>query len=145
MEVHMPRTSLLRSLTLALACLVGGRALGAQTATETTSSPSATDSVSAIRALPAMRVTASKEKTSREGVLFLMEENLRLAGELRRQDQKVDALARRLAYLKGPMTDSVTREIARVDAQTAETRARRQALEARLVSLETTQGMTATP
>ena len=141
----MPRTSLLRSLTLALACVLGGRAVGAQTTNEAAVPPTISDSVPAIRALPAMRVVATREKASREGVLALMEENLRLAAELRRQDQKVDALSRRLEYLKGPVTDSVTREIARVDAQTAETRARRQALEARLLSLENSQGIAASP
>ena len=135
----MPRTTLLRTLTLALACVCGGRALGAQSATTDSSVPAATtDSTLQVRALPAMRVTAAKPKASREGVLALMEENIRLAGELRRQDQKVEELSRRLAWLKGPVTDSVNRDISRLDAQTAETRARRQALEARLQSLEGT-------
>lgn len=135
----MPRTTLLRTITLAFACICGGRALGAQSATTDTPVPAATvDSSRQVRALPAMRVTAEKPKASREGVLALMEENIRLAGELRRQDQKVEELARRLAHLKGPVTDSVNRDISRLDAQTAEARARRQALEARLQSLEGT-------
>ena len=142
----MPRTTLLRTITLALACVCGGRALGAQSATTDTSVPVATtDSTLQVRALPAMRVTAAKPRASREGVLALMEENIRLAGELRRQDQKVEELTRRLAWLTGPVTDSVNRDITRLDAQTAETRARRQALEARLQSLEGTQAMSTAP
>jgi hypothetical protein len=134
----MPRTTLLRTITFALACLCGGRALGAQTSTTSTpDQPVPTvDSTLQVRALPAMRVTAARPKVTREGVLWLMEENIRLAGELRRQDEKVDSLARRLAYIRGPVTDSVTRDIARLDAQTAEARARRQALEARLLTVE---------
>ena len=142
----MPRTTLLRTITLAFACICGGRALGAQSATADVLVPAATiDSTRLVRALPAMRVTAAKPKASREGVLALMEENIRLAGELRRQDEKVDELSRRLAYIKGPVTDSVTRDISRLDAQTAETRARRQALEARLQSLEGPQGSAIAP
>ena len=53
---------------------------------------------------------------------------------------KVEQLSGGLAYIKGPVTDSVTRDISRLDAQAAETRARRQALEARLQSLEAAQG-----
>jgi hypothetical protein len=137
----MPRTTLLRTITLAFACICGGRALGAQSASMETPVPvMTTDSTPRVRALPAMRVTAEKPKASREGVLALMEENIRLAGELRRQDQKVEELSRRLAYIKGPVTDSVNRDISRLDAQTAETRARRQALEARLQTLEGVQG-----
>ena len=87
----MPRTTLLRTITLAFACICGGRALGAQSATPDTTVPAAPmDSTRQVRALPAMRVTAAKPKASREGVLALMEENIRLAGELRRQDQKVE-------------------------------------------------------
>lgn len=142
----MPRTTLLRTITLAFACICGGRALGAQGATTDTSVPAATtDSTRQVRALPAMRVTAEKPRASREGVLALMEENIRLADELRRQDQRVEELARRLAHLKGPVTDSVTRDISRLDAQTAEARARRQALEARLQSLEGTHATAAAP
>ena len=137
----MPRTTLLRTITLAFACICGGRALGAQSATSVTPMPAATmDSTRQVRSLPAMRVTAAKPKATREGVLALMEENIRLAGELRRQDQKVEELSRRLAYIKGPVTDSVNRDISRLDAQTAEARARRQALEARLQTLEGPQG-----
>ena len=142
----MPRTTLLRTITLAFACICGGRALGAQSATPDTTVPAATvDSTRQVRALPAMRVTAAKPKASRVGVLALMEEIIRLAGELRRQDQKVEELSRRLAYIKGPVTDSVTRDISRLDAQAAETRARRQALEARLQSLEGAQGSALAP
>ena len=142
----MPRTTLLRTITLAFACICGGRALGAQSATTDTLVPAATtDSTRQVRALPAMRVTAEKPKASREGVLALMEENIRLAGELRRQDQKVEELSRRLAHLKGPVTDSVNRDISRLDAQTAEARARRQALEARLQSLEGTHATAVAP
>lgn len=144
----MPRTTLLRTITLALACICGGRALGAQSATTDTPVPvTTTDSTARMRmsALPAVRVTAEKPKASREGVLALMEENIRLAGELRRQDRKVDELSRRLAYLRGPVTDSMNRDITRLDAQTAETRARRQALEARLQQLEGTQASTIAP
>ena len=132
----MPRTNLLRSLTLALACVIGGRSLGAQATSADAPASVTSDSSVRIRALPAMRVTAAKEKASREGVLALMEENRRLAAELRRHDEKVELLARRLAYLKGTVTDSVTRDISRIDAQTAEARARRQALEARLQEIE---------
>ena len=133
----MPRTTLLRTLTLAFACLCGGRALGAQSASTDTSVPAATiDSSRQVHTLSAMRITAEKPKATREGVLALMEENIRLAGELRRQDRKVEELSRRLAYLQGPVTDSVNRDITRLDTQTAETRARRQALEARLRALE---------
>ena len=132
----MPRTNLLRSLTLALACVIGGRSLGAQATSADAPAPLTSDSSVSVRALPAMRVTAAKEKASREGVLALMEENRRLAAELRRHDEKVELLARRLAYLKGTVTDSVTRDISRIDAQTAEARARRQALEARLQEIE---------
>lgn len=142
----MPRSTLLRTITLAFACICGGRALGAQSATPDAPIPAATtDSTRQIRALPAMRVTAEKPRASREGVLALMEENIRLASELRRQDEKVEALSRRLAHLKGPVTDSVTRDISRLDAQTAETRARRQALEARLQSIEGTQATAVAP
>lgn len=142
----MPRTTLLRTITLALACICGGRALGAQSATmDTPVVVTTTDSTLQVRALPAMRVTAAKPEASREGVLALMEENIRLAGELRRQDKKVEELSRRLAYLRGPVTDSVNRDISRLDAQTAETRARRQALEARLQSLEGTQTANTAP
>lgn len=143
----MPRTTLLRTITLALACICGGRALGAQSATTDTPVPVTTDSTArmSMSALPAVRVTAAKPKASREGVLALMEENIRLAGELRRQDRKVDELSRRLAHLKGPVTDSVNRDISRLDAQTAETRARRQALEARLQQLEGTQASALAP
>ena len=137
----MPRSTLLRTITLAFACICGGRALGAQSATTVASVPAATtDSTRQIRALPAMRVTATKPRASRDGVIALMEENIRLAGELRRQDEKVEQLSRRLAFIKGPVTDSVNRDISRLDSQTAETRARRQALEARLQSLEGAQG-----
>ena len=132
----MPRTNLLRSLTLALACVIGGRSLGAQATSADVPASVISDSSVRVRALPAMRVTAAKEKASREGVLALMEENRRLAAELRRHDEKVELLARRLAYLKGTVTDSVTRDISRIDAQTAEARARRQALEARLQEIE---------
>lgn len=142
----MPRTTLLRTITLAFACICGGRALGAQSATTDTPMPvTVVDSSRQVRALPAMRVTAEKPKASREGVLALMEENIRLAGELRRQDQKVEELSRRLAHLKGPVTDSVNRDISRLDAQTAEARARRQALEIRLQSLEGTQATAVAP
>lgn len=132
----MPRTNLLRSLTLAFACVIGGRSLGAQATSADAPAPVVSDSSVRVRTLPAMRVTAEKEKASREGVLALMEENRRLAAELRRHDEKVELLARRLAYLKGTVTDSVTRDISRIDAQTAEARARRQALEARLQEIE---------
>ena len=61
----MPRTTLLRTITLAFACLCGGQALGAQSATLETTVPAATmDSTRQIRALPAMRVTAEKPKAS---------------------------------------------------------------------------------
>lgn len=128
----MPRSTLLSSITLALACVLGGSALGAQS----TAPVAPTDSTPQVRMMPAMRVTAEKVKASRTGVLALMEENRRLAGELYRQDQKIDSLSRRLQHLRGPVTDSMNRDISRLDSQTAETRARRQALEARLASLE---------
>ena len=129
MEAYMPRTTI-STIAIAFACICGGRTLGAQ---ETTLP---VDSSLQVRALPTVRVTAEKAKASRQGVLALMEENRRLAAELYRQDRKADSLARRLAYLKGPVTDSMTRDLARVDAQVLETRSRRQALEARLASLE---------
>ena len=135
----MPRTTLLHTAALALACVCGGSTLGAQTTTPVAADAPAmptTDSTLRVRMLPAQRVTAKREKATRDGVLALMQENRRLAGELRRQDEKIESLTRRLAYLRGPVTDSVTRDIARLDAQTAETRARRQALEARLNLLE---------
>ena len=73
----MPRTTLLRTITLAFACLCGGRALGAQSAMPETTVPAATtDSTRQVRALPAMRVTAERPKATREGVLALMEENI---------------------------------------------------------------------
>lgn len=128
----MPRSTLLSGITLALACVLGGSALGAQS----TAPVASTDSTPQVRMMPAMRVTAEKVKASRAGVLALAEENRRLAAELSRQDQKLDSLARRLLHLRGPVTDSVHRDIGRLDAQTAEARARRQALEARLASLE---------
>ena len=142
----MPRTNLLCSFTLALACFVGAHAVGAQEATTNSTVPApVADSTQQVRALPAMRVTAEKPKASREGVLALMEENMRLGAELRRQDQKVESLTKRLAYLKGPATDSLNRDITRLDSQTAETRARRQALEARLIALEGTQSAAVAP
>jgi predicted RNase H-like nuclease (RuvC/YqgF family) len=141
----MPRTNLLRPLTLALACVIGGRSLGAQATSADVPAPVVSDSSVRVRSLPAMRVTAAKEKASRDGVLALMEENRRLAAELRRHDEKVELLARRLAYLRGPVTDSVTRDITRIDAQTAEARARRQALEARLQSIEGSQSANLAP
>lgn len=135
----MPRTTLLSTLALALACICGGTTLGAQNV----NSEITADSSLRVRMLPAQRVTASQGKATREGVLALMEENRRLAAELRRQDEKVETLTRRLAYLKGPVTDSVNRDIARFDAQTAETRARRMALEARLAEIDGTTASTA--
>ena len=133
----MPRTTLPGTLALSFACVFGGTALGAQTTTPTAPETAAvTDSAMHVRMLPAQRITATKSKATREGVLALMEENRRLAAELRRQDAKVETLTRRLAYLKGHVTDSLTTDIARLDAQAAETRSRRQALEARLNALE---------
>lgn len=128
----MPRSTLLSGITLALACVLGGTALGAQSAAPV----APTDSTPQVRMMPAMRVTAEKVKASRAGVLALMEENRRLAGVLYLQDIRIDSLSRRLLHLRGAVTDSVNRDISRLDTQTAETRARRQALEARLASLE---------
>lgn len=144
----MPRTTLLSTLALAAACTLGGSSLGAQSATTTSvpfESQVATDTASGVRMLPAQRVVARQPKASREGVLALMEENRRLAAELRRQDQKVETLTRRLAYLRGPVTDSVHRDIARLDAQAAETRTRRLELEARLNAIEGASGALAAP
>ena len=126
----MPRTSLLSTIVFAAACLCGAGSLSAQSASITPSAPVA-DSVPQMRMLPAQRVTA-RAKATREGVLALMDENRRLMGELRRQDRKVDSLERRLAYLRGPLTDSYNRDISRMSAEAAEMRARREALEARL-------------
>lgn len=142
----MPRTTLLGTVAIAFACICGGTTLGAQSTTpDLPEAPASTDSTLEVRMLPAQRITAKKQKATRESVLALMEENRRLAAELRRQDEKVEALTRRLAYLKGPVTDSVTRDIARIDAQTAETRTRRQALEARLDALEGGGGVITAP
>ena len=127
----MPRKTLLSSITLAFACVCISATAGAQTTTPE-------DSTLQVRALPTVTVTAAKPKASRAGVLALAQENRRLAAELYRQDRKIDSLNRRLAYLRGPATDSMNRDISRFDAQTAETRARRQALEARLQALEGT-------
>ena len=136
METHMPRKTLLSTIALAAACLCGAGQLSAQTAAVQSSVPTA-DTTQRIRMLPAQRVTAAP-KATREGVLALMDENRRLMGELRRQDRKVDSLERRLAYLRGPLTDSYNRDIARMGAEAAETRARREALEARLEAMEGT-------
>lgn len=143
MEVHMPRTSPRFRLTLALACgLLGAPALGAQAGTVTPDAPRApapaADSTLHVRALPALRVTTKRRKATREGVLALMQENRRLEAELRRQDEQVEALTRRLAYLRGPVTDSVHRDIARFNAEAGDVRTRRQALEARLAAAEAT-------
>lgn len=97
------------------------------------------------RTLQAVVVTAEKPRATRQGVLALMEENRRLAGVLREQDRKIDRLEARLNYLRTTATDSVNRQIASLDTQTAETRARREALEARLAALEQARGATATP
>ena len=144
----MPRTTLLSTIALAAACTLGGSALGAQSITSTATtieSQVPTDTTSGVRMLPTQRVVASQSKATREGVLALMEENRRLAGELRRQDEKVETLTRRLAYLRGPVTDGMNRDIARLDAQAAETRARRLELEARLNALEGGGGAIAAP
>lgn len=132
----MPRTTLLSTIALAAACLCGAGQLSAQASSIESRLPTA-DTVQRIRTLPAQRVTAAPRAT-REGVLALMDENRRLMGELRRQDRKVDSLERRLAYLRGPLTDSYNRDIARMGAEAAETRARREALEARLQAMEGT-------
>ena len=126
----MPRTTLLSTFALAAACLCGAGQLSAQSTGAAPVLPTA-DTVSQVRMLPAQRVTA-RPKATREGVLALMDENRRLMGELRRQDQKVDSLERRLAHLRGPVTDAYNRDIARMSAEAAEVRARREALEARL-------------
>lgn len=126
----MPRTTLLSTIALAAACLCGAGQLSAQSTAAEPAVPTA-DTGSQVRMLPAQRVTARPTAT-REGVLALMDENRRLMGELRRQDRKVDSLERRLAYLRGPVTDSYNRDIARMSAEAAEVRARREALEARL-------------
>jgi hypothetical protein len=147
MEVHMPRTSPPLRLALALACcLVGGSTLGAQgtsaapppSGSPVTTPATAGDSASRVRTLPTMRVTARGQKATREGVLALMQENRRLEAELRRQDEQVETLERRLAWLRGPATDSVQREITRFSTEATEVRARRQALEARLAAVEGT-------
>jgi predicted RNase H-like nuclease (RuvC/YqgF family) len=135
----MPRTTLLSTIALAAACTLGGSSLGAQSITSTAAtfeSQVPTDTTTGVRMLPAQRVVAKQPKASREGVLALMEENRRLAAELRRQDQKVETLTRRLAHLRGPVTDGMNRDIARLDAEAAETRARRLELEARLNAIE---------
>lgn len=120
----MPRTTLLSSIVFAAACSLGAGRLAAQATTPD-------DSASQVRTLQAVRVSA-KAKASREGVLWLMGENQRLMGELYRQDKKVDSLERRLAYIRGPVTDSMNRDIARLQSEAVATRARREALEARL-------------
>lgn len=142
----MPRTTLLFALVLTFAGASGATTLGAQSTTPGLPDvPATTDSALLVRVLPAQHVVAKQQKASRQGVLALMAENRRLEGELRRQDEKIESLTRRLVHLKGHVTDSVTRDITRLDAQAAETRARRLALEARLNALEGYAGSTVAP
>ena len=73
---------------------------------------------------------------AREGVLFLIEENRRLTRELRQSDARVDHLATRLDSLHrveaaGQLALAVTQD------SIVALRARRAALEARIVALET--------
>ena len=124
----MPRTTLLSTIALACACTFGAGRLSAQ-------SPTATpDSASQVRTLQPVRVSA-KARATREGVLALMDENRRLMGELYRQDRKIDSLSRRLAYIRGPLTEQMNKDIERMNDEAAQVRARREALEARLGAL----------
>ena len=71
----------------------------------------------------------------RKGVLFLIEENRRLTRELREHDAKVEALSTKLDSLqKVEAAQQVA--IATINDAVSETRARRRALEARLLAAE---------
>jgi hypothetical protein len=74
----------------------------------------------------------------RRGILFLMAENRRLSAELRRHDEKVAALQVRLDSLKQVETEKQA-AIATIGDSLAATRARRRALEARVLAAEVRQ------
>jgi hypothetical protein len=146
----MPRTSFVRSAAVALALFFSARSAHAQVVT--TPAPADSDIVVPARpdslpptVLHTVTIKAESGKASRAGVLALMEENRHLAQELAGYDRKVSKLETRLAYLKGPVTDSLNRQITGLDAATAETRARRLELEARLNALEGTSTAVNTP
>jgi len=147
----MPRTSFVRSAAVALALFFSARAVHAQAAPAPATVP---DSEIVVPSMPdslrpqvlrTVTITAEPAKATRAGVIALGLENRRLERELAAYDRKVEKLENRLAYLKGPVTDSLNRQISGLDAATAETRNRRLALEARLSALEATNTAVNTP
>lgn len=77
----------------------------------------------------------SRADDMRKGILFLTEENRRLASELRVQDAKVIELSTKLDSLQ-KVEASQQAAIATINDAVAETRARRRALEARILAAE---------
>ena len=128
----MPRIHI---AVLATACVIlSGASLSAQTTSEpdtTKLGRLATVTVTAERS--GNRFTRAAE--AREGVLFLIEENRRLTRELRQSDARVVHLATKLDSLQRIETEK--REALAVTTDSIATlRARRAAIEARILALE---------
>ena len=77
----------------------------------------------------------SRADDLRKGILMLTEENRRLASELRRHDAQVETLAVKLDSLQ-KVEAAQQAAIATISDSVATTRARRRALEARMIAAE---------
>ena len=125
-------TCIHRSLVAAALLFVSAASLSAQTAPAPDSTKVAT--------LATVTVTGSgnwftRADDLRQSVIAAMAENRRLEGVLRQQDDRVATLTVRLDSLK--RIEFVQKiAIAAIDDSVAATRARRRALEARVVALE---------
>jgi hypothetical protein len=128
-----------RFLLVAAVTLLGATPLAAQTAPTVPATPDSTK----VTTLETVTVNASgnwftRADELRRSVLAAMAENRRLAGVLRDQDVQVVRLTARLDSLK--RIEFVQKvKIAALDDSVAATRARRRALEARLLVVEARQ------
>lgn len=134
------RTSLL-ALSVGALVAVSGRTLHAQGITPV---PSPTAPDTAVHMLAAVQVHAEApadhdwmgRADAAWRIEHLQRENRFLARRLAGYDRTIDRLQAHLDSLKTVVTDSLTREIAEIDAQTAETHAERLALEEKLRTME---------
>ena len=108
----------------------------------------ATDSVAHAHQLAAVVIVAEADPAdsryrgirggirARNDIRAMERQNRALARQVARYDQQIVRLEGHLEYLKTVVTDSITRETAKLDSATATIRARRLELEARLKEFE---------